>query len=116
MDLPQNPESPAAGDASELDLQLRSLRAQFAALLAAVLCLGGALFLYLYRQVANVNRQITESSRLVSEFQTNALPKINWFFVNLQTFAKTNPDFNPILGKYNLLPPPGAPGSPAPKK
>ena len=97
------------------------------ALLAAVLCLGGAWFLYLYRQVANLNRQVTESARIVSEFQTNSLPKINWFFENLQAFAKTNPDFNPILAKYNLLPPPGAPtaspgarppvpGSPSPKK
>ena len=121
MDLPQNPLSPLPAASEEaLTEQFQSLRMLLAAMLAAMLCFGGALMLYLYRQVSNLNRQVTENTRLVNEFQTNALPKINWFFVSLQTFAKTNPDFNPILAKHNLLPPPGQPVSaapaPAPKK
>lgn len=115
MDLPQNPLAPLP-NATETDLpdQLRSLRMLLAALLAAMLCFGGALMLYLYRQVSMLNRQVTENTRLVNEFQTNTLPKINWFFNSLQTFARTNPDFNSVLAKYNLLPGPAS--APAPSK
>jgi hypothetical protein len=89
--------------------QFRSVRMVLAAILAAMLCFGGALFFFLYRQVSLLNRQVTEANRLTSEFQSNALPRINWFVANLQAFGRTNADFNPILSKYNLLAPPSNP-------
>jgi hypothetical protein len=114
MDLPTSsaPKPPE----NDFNDQLDSLRMLLAAMLAAMLCFGGALLFYLYRQVSALNRQRTESTRAVNEFQTNALPKINWFIGSLQAFAKTNPDFTPILAKYNLLPAPASlpPTSPSP--
>jgi len=120
MDLPVSPNVGVAE--SDLQEQLRSLRTLLTAVLAAMLCLGGALFVFLFRQVSNLNRQLAESTKMVNEFQTNTLPKINWFVQSLQSFAKTNPDFNPILAKHNLLPPPAGgnpiptPAAPPPKK
>jgi hypothetical protein len=89
--------------------QFRSVRMVLAAILAATLCFGGTLFFFLYRQVSSLNRQVTEATRITNEFQTNSLPKINWFIANLQAFGRTNADFNPILAKYNLLAPPPNP-------
>jgi hypothetical protein len=120
MDLSPAPKPPE----NDFNDQLNSLRMLLAAMLAAMLCFGGASLFFLYRQVSALNRQRTENTRMVNDFQTNTLPRITWFIGSLQTFAKTNPDFTPILAKYNFLPPPGSPpptspspsGAPAPKK
>ena|SRR5436190_4691076 len=100
--------------------QFQAMRSALLILLIAMTCVTGWLSLFLYRQVVNTNRQIVESKRIVDDFQTNALPKINWFVSNLQAFAKTNTDFNPILTKYIRFLQPSAPaavpGTTAPKK
>jgi len=118
--LPPSPVS--ASGAGDLQEQLASLRKVYVALLISTLVLGSALGLFLLRQVFAMNRQIVEAKRFMADFQTNALPRINWFVGNLQTFAKTNADLNPILAKYNLLPTTSAapaavaaPKAPAPK-
>jgi len=131
MEQPENQNAPHSStpgresDPGQLHDQLASLRKIFVGLLIATLLVGGALGLFLLRQVFAMNRQVVEAKRFVADFQTNALPKMNWFVANLQAFAKTNTDFNPILAKYNLLPTnsaapaatkAAAPGPPAPKK
>src|SRR5688572_33205769 len=99
--------------------EVRSLRLTTTIILAVLACVGAALTIYLYRQVTTMNRQVVDGKRFVNDFQSNAAPKISWFINNLQAFAKTNPDFNPILAKYNLLPgaapmTPARPVTPAP--
>src|SRR5215831_13708073 len=103
-----------------LEPQVRSLRGTVTMLLIACCCLGAGLALYLYRQVTQLNVQVVEAKRTIDDYQTNALPRIKWFVGNLQAFAKTNADFNPILAKYGLLPTnaanpaAAAPAAPAP--
>src|SRR6266404_2881214 len=105
---------PVAPD-EELREQLQAMRSVLMLLLVAMTCMSAWLSLFLYRQVVNTNRQVVEAKRVIDEFQTNALPQINWFVSNLQAFAKTNADFNPILAKYNRFFQTTAPApSPAP--
>jgi len=107
MDEPNNPITPLTTRAGETDLrdEVQAARGVLTLLLVATTCMAAALALYLYRQVVNLNRQVVDGRRVTMTFQTNSLPQINWFVANLQAFSKTNPDFIPILGKYNLLPP-----------
>jgi len=127
MDEPTDPLIPMTPASVDEDVreELKAARGVIILLLVAVTCMGMAMALYLYRQVVNLNRQVVENRRVANDYQSNSLPKISWFVNNLQAFAKTNPDFNPILAKYNLLPsatpPPGAangptPPTPTPKK
>jgi hypothetical protein len=89
------------------------LRSTTTFLLAAMVCMAAALTMFFYHQARILNRQVAEGERLVDDYNSNAAPKIQWFVEHLQAFAKTNPDLNPILAKYNLLPPAG-PVAPAP--
>ena len=122
MDEPHDPLILRGPPAAEQDLreQLQSMRSVLMLLLVAMTCMSAWLSLFLYRQVVNTNRQVVEAKRVIDEFQTNALPQINWFVSNLQAFARTNADFNPILAKYNRYfqtsAPAPAPSTTAPKK
>jgi len=114
----KSPES----EAVDFQSQYRSLQRLCVGLLISNLLIGGALGLFLLRQVFALNRQVVEVNRFVENYKTNAMPQVGWFISNLQAFAKTNTDFNPILAKYNLLPAtsaapaaPAAPIAPAPK-
>jgi hypothetical protein len=125
MDEADSPTSPGAPETeASLRQEVRSLRRTSTILLAATVCIGAALTVYMYGQVRMLSRQISEGKRMVNDFQSNSAPRIEWFVGNLQAFSKTNPDFLPILAKYQLLPgtsaPPGKatppPVAPAPKK
>ncbi|MCX7721496.1 MAG: hypothetical protein N2379_00335 [Verrucomicrobiae bacterium] len=86
-----------------LKSEVQSLQRLIIGLLIANLFLGGALGLFLLRQLFATNRRAVELSRFVENYRTNAQPQIQILVSNLQAFAKTNPDFNPILAKYGLL-------------
>jgi hypothetical protein len=83
-------------------------------LLAACLMMAVGLLPFLWRQVVGINAMVTQGKQQIREYEVNAQPKVRWFVENLQNFAKTNPDFAPILAKYNLLTPTAPP--PATKK
>ena len=109
-DIPLRSPSTAGGD-PRLEEQFRSLRGTVTMLLIAVCCVGAGMGLYLYRQVVQLNGQVIEAQRVVQDYQTNALPRIKWFVGSLQNYAKTNPDFDPVLAKYGLLPSNALPAS-----
>ncbi len=123
MDEPHDPlilQSPAAAD-EDLREQVQAMRSVLLLLLVAMTCVTAWLSFFLYRQMVSTNRQAVDAKRPIDEFQTNALPKINWFVNNLQAFARTNADFNPILAKYSRFfqtsgPAPAPPGTNALKK
>ena len=122
MDDPHDPlisRDPPAAD-EDLRGQVQAMRSALLIVLVAMTVVSAWLSLFLYRQVVNTNRQTVEARRIIDDFQTNALPRINWFVGNLQVFAKTNADFNLILSKYirQLQPsaPATAPAATPPKK
>lgn len=106
METQQN-QSPAQQTAPTTDNDLRtefaSLQRLFIGLLIANLFIGGALGLFLLRQLFATNRRAVELSRYVDNYRTNAQPQVQLLINSLQAFAKTNSDFNSILAKYNLL-------------
>jgi hypothetical protein len=114
-DIPLHSEAPVSTDIT-LQQQVRALRGTVMMLLIASCCLGAGVSIYLYRQVTSLNLQVIEAKRVLIDYQSNALPRIQWFVNNLKEFGKTNSDFNPILSKYGLTNSSVASGAPASTK
>jgi len=96
-------QQPTASTDNDLRAEFASLQRLFIGLLIANLFIGGALGLFLLRQLFATNRRAVELSRYVENYRTNAQPQVQLLVTSLQAFAKTNTDFNSILAKYNLL-------------
>ncbi len=96
-------QQPTTSSNNDLRTEFASLQRLLIGVLVANLFIGGALGLYLLRQLFATNRRAVELSRYVENYRTNAQPQVQMLVNSLQAFAKTNADFNPILAKYNLL-------------
>jgi hypothetical protein len=86
----------------------------------AGLLITAALGLFLLRQLYFVNAQVTQVKTAVREYQTIGDPKFRALAADLQTYARTHPDYAPIFAKYQpalggigVL---AAPAAAAPKK
>jgi len=123
--LQSKPAANLASELEELQEQQRSLQALFVVALAAlvVLCLGVDLFLF--KQWRMLKAQLAEQERVVNniaaEFHQSREKNIRSFVGQLETFAKSNRDFLPILEKYRpalgpyfTSPPPLAAPAPVP--
>ena len=109
----------------ELHQDHEVLRKLFVAALVAMLILSGSLAVFLIRQVIFVRRDLEgvrpQVERMVATFHQVEEPQINSFVTNLLNFARTHPDFNPILAKYQITPgmmpiaPTAIPSAPAKK-
>lgn len=106
--------APTTPTADDLYVQVAALNKLCTWLLFSTLLIGGAFGYFLLRQVRGVNRQVNEAKKFMADYQTNRLPKMQWFIGSLQQFASTNTDFNPSLAKFGLLPTNAAPGRIAP--
>jgi len=96
----------------------QSLRLLFMAALATMLLLSASLNLYLYKQSRMARQELEKTIPLVAqmtaEYQEKSVPLINDFLARLQSFAKTNPDFYPILARHLSSNLPGPqPGQPS---
>src|SRR5712692_1864054 len=102
--LQSKPAVSLASELEDLQEQQRSLQALFVVALAAmvVLCLG--VDLYLFKQWRMAKTQLAEQGRVVSniaaEFHQSREKNFRSFVNQLETFAKANRDFLPILEKY----------------
>ncbi len=72
-------------------------------LLVSLLMMGAGNGLFMWNEIRQKNLEVTLGRKIVTDYQVNKEPKIKDFLSSLQTFARSNPDFNPILQKYNLL-------------
>lgn len=95
-----------------------SCRLLLIAVMVSLLLMCGGLGLFFFHQASLMRGQIVQSQRLIADYEGNGAAKVAWFTANLQTFARSNPDMNPLLAKYGLLPGAAQPGAmaPAPKK
>jgi len=107
-----------------LERQLQSLRKLFVVALTILLVISGSIMIFLWGQKRILNSQLRDAQKFVDDYEKTTAPFIGNFVSNLNAYAKTHPDFNPILDKYNLrlpastLPPPtpaSAPKAPVPK-
>lgn len=80
---------------------LASVRFLIQCLLAGLIVMSLGLNIFILRQVTIVNRQARELRQGIQDYQTNHVPVMNKFLADLQAFAKTHPDFAPVLGKYS---------------
>ena len=98
-----SPNSPVpASPQATVQEQLDGIRKLVTILLATMICVAGSVSVYLYRQATMLSRQVSEGKRIVFEFETNNLPRINMFVGSLQGFAKSNPDFAAVLARYPI--------------
>ena len=108
---PDSGQTPGAAarlpELQELREQYRSLQTLLVVTLAAVIVLSLGVNLYIFKQwralLAQVALQRPQVAKLDLEFRKNREPLMRSFVDQLQAFAKTNRDFQPILEKYRPL-------------
>ena len=82
-------------------------------ILVALLLMTLGLGKFFYRQATGLQKQNAAAKKYLADYNQNIAGPGTRFLGNLQAFAKGNPDFAPIIAKYNLG---GAPLAEAPKK
>jgi hypothetical protein len=102
----------------ELLDQMVALRHQVFTLLLALVVVSGTLTVFLYRQASLTGKDIAAAkpqvTQMLEAFKHDQQAMEN-FVKQLTAYGVTHPDFQPILKKYGIVPPPA--GSPvAPKK
>ncbi len=124
MDNLENQPSPTPSQPGldDLKAQLGSLASLLNSVLIMLLVLGGAVDLFLVRQVKNTRGELTTLRAYVAQTQRTG-PAIDEFARKLAEFGKTHQDFAPIMTKYGLKPqamtnalPAGGTWAPAAKK
>lgn len=106
--------TPSSSTATNLQAQVDSLRKLLVVTLVVLFVFSGAINLYLLRQVITVRKALAAEKATIDQFTKVELPNIEAFTSALQTFAKTHPDLNPILARYNLAPTTNSMFTPAP--
>ena len=101
---------------TELMDQIVALRHQVFTLLLALVVVSGTLTVVLYRQARLTGRDIEgikpQANQIIDAFKRDRQGMEN-FVKQLTAYGVTHPDFQPILKKYGLVPPPaGAPVAP----
>lgn len=91
---------------SELEQQCHDLRTLLNATFVVLLVLSLAVNLFLVKQMRMIRAKVTEArpviQRMQAEFQRKE-PNMQKFVSALQSFATTNPEFQPLLGRYRQV-------------
>jgi hypothetical protein len=124
MDTFENKPSDSAASASTevtaLKVECDNLRRLLVSALLLMIVVSGTVNLYLLRQVKYARTDLNAISQPVKQMLAEyekARPIMEQFVQRAQDFSRTNPDFLPILAKYNLKPAAAAPApvtAPAP--
>ena len=113
---------PSGDDFAELVKTVRSLRFLFNLALIVLALLALMLNLFMASQVHTMRRQagellpaVREMQNTLSDYESNSVPVMQRFTLDLRRFAERNPDFAPILNRYAGAIPAGRPtNAPAP--
>ncbi len=81
--------------------------------LVGQLLLGGSFGFFMLRQAVMLNRQKIEQKRVIMNFNSNELPRIELLLNSLRMFGSTNPDYAQILGRHVLFMPVSQTGAPS---
>src|SRR5438105_4685183 len=97
----------------ELRDEVRSLRAILVGTLVVLILFSGSVNIFLRRQAAVVVAQAAADQKIVDEFNQIGAPSARDLWHRLNEYAKTHPNFSPIIDKYKnyirTSPPPSAP-------
>ena len=109
---------------TDLAGQVAALQRQVFTLLLALIVVSGTLVAYLGYESHHLGKDIYAINTQIVQPYNQKLPAIGTFLNQLVAYGQTHPDFQPILKKYGIVPPPAtnpaakpAPAAPAtPKK
>ncbi|HWI59002.1 MAG TPA: hypothetical protein VNZ22_17385 [Bacillota bacterium] len=102
--------SPAAQPENQsMRQELEGLRSLVVSLLVLMIVLSGTFNLFLLRQVKTARADLPALRQVVADYNKNSAPAINEFVKRLSDYSKTHPDFVPVLVKYGIIKPSGAP-------
>ncbi len=108
MDNLENVPSAPTGELGELRAQFEALRGLVTSILILLVVVTGTFALYLGREVKFKHDELKafrpQASQVIGDFNKNFAPGMNDFIRKLEDFARTHPDFAPILAKYGLKP------------
>lgn len=97
---------PAAG--TDLRAPLESLRHLVNTLLVLMIVLSGTLWIFLRWQVRYTSRELEfyrpQATNMIAQFQRGPGPVGDEFVRQLSEYARSHPDFAPILAKYGVKP------------
>jgi hypothetical protein len=98
---------------TELMDQVVTLRHQVFTLLLALVVVSGTVTVYLYRQASLAGKDMAaikpQATQMIAAFKRDQ-PSMEAFVKQITAYGVTHPDFQPILKKYGIVPPPaGAP-------
>jgi len=92
------------GAVEDLQRRYESLQNLFHAALVALIILSLGVSLFILKQMRLLRAQLVEQrpavSRLIADYQKNSEPLIRKFTSEMDRFAVSNRDFQPILEKY----------------
>jgi hypothetical protein len=113
----QDLSKPAAN--SDTPESIAQLRFQLNSILLLVVVLAGVFVFHLYHLTSDAGKDLKSIPPQIlanaNNYQANVLPRLQTFLEQLKEFGKTHPDFQPILIKHGLIPPPDSAPAPAPK-
>jgi hypothetical protein len=103
MDMPENPSSATN---EELRQRCCGLQSQVNILIFLLLLISVTVSFYLYAQDRWTNRDLQAIKPLATQMMQNYMqkekPQIEAFTQQLRDYAKSHPDFRPIIEKYRL--------------
>lgn len=112
-----------AADVQELQARYLWLRKQVVTILGLLIIISGTFNIYLLRQSRYANNDLkmirTQAARIIPQYTKTRGPAMDNMVSKLTEYAKTHPDFAPILAKYGVnvtsnAPAPVAPSSTTP--
>ncbi len=103
-----NLENPPSGQTTELTAQFEALRGLVTSMLILLVVLTGTFDIYLLREYKFKHDDLKvirpQIGQKIANFNKNFKPGMEEFISKLQDFARTHPDFAPIIAKYGIKP------------
>lgn len=101
-------------EVAALRAEVKSMRTQFLAGVAALIVLSGSLNFLLLWQVITVGKELDAQrpgvTQMLNDYERVSKPMITRFVADLQEYAKTHPGFQEVLSKYIRSTAPASPG------
>ncbi len=97
-----SPESSQAQNQSDLALEVASLKKQVFILLVALIVVAGTFSTYLYRQTAQLGKQLNAARPLADSYDAY-LPTYTNFLQHLGAFGQAHPEIRPLLTREGVV-------------
>jgi hypothetical protein len=106
-------------DTIDLREQIESLRHLVGSILVLLVIVSGTLTIFLLREMKNTARELegfrAGATNVITLYQKQQGPAMDEFIKKIQQYGQAHKDFDPILTKYGLKPPTGAPPAAVPQ-